>query len=211
MSPAESKVKLPRRSIKFGVGKEIGGNVYLHRDFESVIGNELESAKRSLPTDFGYTVVKLNLNTHAITFTQSPDFDTVHEPIVGKQLLVREDGSISMRKPPLDPYIYHHKWLFVDDAYQGFDVEESKTRSSEWMALPDVDRSLIGRASYWNREVVPRLNQITTESWLRSEEVRKRFGWTTCELAHQRDAGNIPFKKVGNAFLYRIDDENASK
>jgi hypothetical protein len=58
-----------------------------------------------------------------------------------------------------DPYIYHHKWLFVSDDYEEFDVEASKSRSERWMALTDVDRSRIGRKSYWDEQVVPRIGQ----------------------------------------------------
>jgi hypothetical protein len=28
---------------------------------------------------------------------------------------------------------------------------------------------------------------------------------STCDLAHAREAGKIPFKKSGNAYLYRVD------
>jgi hypothetical protein len=62
-------------------------------------------------------------------------------------------------EPPNDPYIYHHKWLFVADDYDGFDVEESKARSDAWLALPEVDKSRIGRACYWHTHVVPRLDE----------------------------------------------------
>ena len=58
---------------------------------------------------------------------------------------------------PSDPFIYHHKWLFVKDDYDGFDVEESKTRSRAWMALTDIDRTRIGKKSYWEGTVVQRL------------------------------------------------------
>jgi hypothetical protein len=58
---------------------------------------------------------------------------------------------------PVDPYIYHHKWLFVDDDYRGFDTEQSKARSQQWITLGDVDRARIGRQSYWQEQVVPRL------------------------------------------------------
>ena len=61
-------------------------------------------------------------------------------------------------EPPSDPYIYHHKWLFVADDYDGFDVEESKSRSDAWLALPQVDKSRIGRACYWHTHVVRRLD-----------------------------------------------------
>jgi len=58
-----------------------------------------------------------------------------------------------------DPYIYHHKWLFVADDYGGFDVDESKRRSLAWMSLPDIDKSRIGRKSYWEDHVLPRLHE----------------------------------------------------
>ena len=105
---------------------------------------------------------------------------------------------------PADPYIYHHKWLFVDDDYRGFNVEESKVRSQHWIGLGDVDRSRIGRESYWNEQVIPRLSGTIPVRWVRSDEVRKRLKLSTCDLAHMREAGKIEFKKVGNAFLYRL-------
>lgn len=124
--------------------------------------------------------------------------------------VVKLDGIVKVRPALSDPFIYHHKWLFVDDNYPGFDVEESKERSAAWMALPDVDKSLIGRASYWNAEVVPRLMDANSDqNWLRSEEVRRRLKLSTCELAHLRDSGGIRYKKSGNAFLYLVDGEEA--
>ncbi len=41
--------------------------------------------------------------------------------------------------------------------------------------------------------------------WVRSDEARKLLKLSTCDLAHAREAGRIPFKKSGNAYLYRID------
>jgi hypothetical protein len=56
-----------------------------------------------------------------------------------------------------DPYIYHHKWLFVDDDYDGFNLEVSRRRSETWTQIPDIDNSRIGRRSYWLERVVPLL------------------------------------------------------
>lgn len=204
MLPPKSSKLLPKRSKRYGVGKEIGGNVYVHRDYETLLGPEIMMARSYLPPDFGYTVVKLNLKTRALTFSVSPDFNTAAEPVVGKQLLVRGDGSTHMREPPADPYIYHHKWLFVAKDYDGFDVEASVRRSIAWMSLSDVDKSLIGRASYWNEHVVPRLSTSTDGQWLRSDEIRRRLKLTTCELAHLCETGKINFQKQGNAYLYRV-------
>jgi hypothetical protein len=76
---------------------------------------------------------------------------------VGDSILVRQDGTTRHLRQPKDPYVYHHKWLFVADDYTGFDVRESKARSRAWMQLADVDRSRIGKKSYWREKVVPRL------------------------------------------------------
>jgi hypothetical protein len=102
-----------------------------------------------------------------------------------------------------NPYIYHPKWLFVEEDYAGFEVAASVQRSAACMSLTDVDKSLIGRTSYWNEHVVPRLNQTKEPQWLRSEEIRRQLKITTCELAHMRDSGELAFKKEGNRYLYR--------
>lgn len=46
----------------------------------------------------------------------------------------------------------------VQDDYAGFDVDASKQRSRVWLALENVDKTRIGRRSFWERTVVPRLN-----------------------------------------------------
>lgn len=156
--PRSSKrVSLPNRSQRFGVGKEIGGAVYVHRRFESVFEVLLSEAKQHVPVDFDYTVIKYNYVNGAFTFIQSDDFDSVPEPTVGISLTVKQNGTVLRRKQLADPYIYHHKWLFVDDNYDGFNVEQSKQRSALWLSLENVDKRKIGRLSYWKTHVVPRI------------------------------------------------------
>ncbi len=160
MAKSDSQTTLPKRSKQFGVGKEIGGNVYVHCQYESVLGERVQTAKNLIPADFSYTVVKLNLATQGVTFVFSPDFDAADEPIVGRYILAREDGTTMERSQLDDPYIYHHKWLMVNDDYSGFDVAESKRRSTLWLSLPNVDKSRIGRKSYWDDQVVPRIIEM---------------------------------------------------
>ncbi len=202
-SLARSTTALPKRCGKFGVGKRIGGAVYVHRKYESVLGEPVENAKTRLPPGFVYTVIKQNEMNGNFSFIHCPDFDTADEPSTSVYAIVKSDGSVKLHAGLADPYIYHHKWLFVAEDYEGFDVPASVERSAAWMSLPNVDKSLIGRASYWNEHVAPRLMESTDDAWLRSEEIRKRLNLTTCELAHLRDAGKLPFKKQGNAYLYR--------
>ena len=148
---------LPKRSAKFGVGKEIGGAVYLHRSYEHKLGNVLVAAKTKLPDAFDYQVVKYNFRSEAVSFIQCAEFDTMPEPIVGEIATVDVDGNIRKRQQSHDPEIYHHKWLFVADDYGGFDVEQSMRRSLAWMSLDGVDRKRIGRKSHWDVHVAPRI------------------------------------------------------
>ena len=158
-SPGDRSLRkvLPQRSKTYGVGKQIGGAVYVHRRYEAVFGSVIEQASRHLPPDFDYAVVKYNLANRAVSFVQVADFDAAPEPTVGTVIVVKTDGSCRTIHPPDDPYIYHHKWLFVRDDYDGFCVDESRQRSAAWLGLPDVDKRRIGKRSYWMRYVVPRL------------------------------------------------------
>lgn len=148
---------LPQRSRRYGVGKEIGDAVYIHHDYEQRLGDVVEWAKRHLPQDFDYAVVKLNKRNDTVSFIQCPEFNTDHEPAILAVFVVHADGQVQHRSLPADPYIYHHKWLFVADDYAGFDVAASKERSQLWMKLIDIDRSRIGRKNFWKQHVEPRL------------------------------------------------------
>ncbi len=146
-----------RRSQKHGVGKEIGGAIYVHRQYEDVFASPVKTAREFLPEGFEYQVVKYDSRSGNVSFVESPDFDTADEPIVGEIVTVKPDGVIRRRKQAADPEIYHHKWLFVRNDYCGFDVDASRRRSELWTALTNVDRSRIGRKSYWEQHVLPRL------------------------------------------------------
>lgn len=133
------------------------GAVYVHRRYESRLGAVVTKAKRKVPREFDYHIVKYDYQSESVSFIQCLDFDTAPEPAVGQIVSVRWYGTTHKRQPPCDPEIYHHKWLFVDDDYDGFDVEESKQRSLRWSSLEGVDRRRIGRKGYWERCILPRL------------------------------------------------------
>ena len=157
---------------------------------------------------------------------QYPGLDVEHESAITAIIEVNATGQVQRRTTPSDPYIYHHKWLFVADDYEGFEIMESKARSERWISLSDVDRSRIGRRSFWEQNVLPRLAEIgetlsdrkntTTgqdkamkcERWVRSDEARKLLKLSTCDLAHARESGQIEFKKVGKFFLYLIKENS---
>ncbi len=217
--------EMPQRCRRYSVGKEIGYAVYVHRDYETHLGDVVEWAKRHLPAKYDYTVVKLNQHNDSVSFIYCPGFDTEHEPAIAGIVVVNADGQVQRRSLPADPYIYHHKWLFVADDYSGFDVAASKERSEVWIKLADVDRSRIGRRNFWEQNVVPRIVGPTenhegtcptdlqppiagasTGDWVRSDEARRRLKLSTCELAHARQSGQVSFRKEGNAYLYLVKE-----
>lgn len=154
--------KLPERDKEFGVGKRIGGKIYVHQSAEDALskkGINLESIKKNLPENFSYTYVSYNLDNGNCTFTQSPDWDVNPEPIVGNAILVKSDGSGPREiKPPGDPWIIHHKHLFVKPDYHG--TKESEERSNSWYFLEGIDKSRIGKKSYWQQNVLPLIETV---------------------------------------------------
>jgi DNA phosphorothioation-associated putative methyltransferase len=88
------RAELPGRSRRFGVGKEIGYAVYVHRDYEEVFGPTVEWAKRHLPDYHDYTVVKLNQRNNAVSFVYCPGFDVEPEPAICSIISVAADGTV---------------------------------------------------------------------------------------------------------------------
>ena len=160
--------------------------------------------KTPIPSTLQYIVVKYVVADDTVSFIQSDDFDERDEPTVGDVYTVKANGSVAYRRASVDPWIYHHKWRFVADTYTGFDVEAAKERSRRWLVLDDIDYRRIGKRSFWQTHVVPRLKchqenivndlQISQsdsgeDEWLRSDEARKVMQVSTCDLAHHRQGG----------------------
>lgn len=121
---------------KYGVGKDIGGRIYMHRDYaDSVIPEDVyESAKQALAEaypDFDYNCVEWSEKDGVVRFDEAPGFDTEREPIVGDYVTVNPDGTT--KKGHTD-YIWHHKWLWVKDDYKGFNVSDSWNWSKRWLS-----------------------------------------------------------------------------
>lgn len=149
------------KDIRFGTrarkpGKRTQGAMYVHRQYEDQLGPEVEQAKAKLPEGFSYNIVK-KADDGSVTFTEAPDWDTADEPTVGRVATVKPDGTVKLADHP--GKIYHHKWQFVGDDYQGFDVDQSKSRSKAWQSLnlPKDMLNRIGNRDYWNQHVTPRI------------------------------------------------------
>ena len=122
------------------------------------IPQEEQSSFRKLIEDFAKTkdfqIVKYDKGN--VTFITSPDWDTADEPIVGTCYRFKKDEWFDIDGNLLTPketqnfkQIYHNKWQFVSDTYQGFDVEKAKERTKIWNAIPNLDKKRIGYKNYW--------------------------------------------------------------
>lgn len=149
---------LPSRSRRYGVGKQMGNVVYVHYKYVHVLPQEpLRKAQECLPSQFSYDVVKFNRKTGDFSFVECSAFNKEEEPAIVRAATVSANGAVVVREYG-GCIIYHHKWLFVDDDYDGFDVAESQRRSETWYSLPNVDRFRIGNRDYWEGDVVPRIS-----------------------------------------------------
>ena len=123
------------------VGKLVGTQIYVHRKYANeVIPTEIlrfaaETLKKFKP-NFRFNSVMWNRETNAVRFDEAPDFDTAREPHVGKYITISPDGTA---KEGQSNSIWHHKWLWVKDDYQGFDVDKARQWSTLWIAkLPAI-------------------------------------------------------------------------
>ena len=144
-----------KRSTKFGVGKEIGGEIYFHKDYaEDILPDEVLSQALQLLEEeqpgFEYNCLKYNPKTGVVAFQESPDFDSAREPVVGDYVSVNTNTGVV--KTGHSNYIWHHKWNWVKNDYSGFDVAKSWNWSKQWLStLTEVsDGNGIDR---WNAQL----------------------------------------------------------
>jgi hypothetical protein len=173
-----------KRTNKFGgIGKEMGSDIYLHRKYEHTLPQELlAAAKSKLTPDYGYTAVKYNPKTGTFSFIKSNDFDSNPEPSVNGGVTVKADGT---SKPFGDAgWIWHHKWMWVADDYDGFDVEESKKRSLQWSSLQGISKARIGQRRYWEQNVLPLIKEEKEQDIfvLLSDKVGKEFDGSSVSI-----------------------------
>ena len=122
------------------VGKRVGTRIYVHRRCASLVipANILRDSKdilRRRHPRHRYACLMYDLSTGAVRFDEAPDFDRAREPQVGRHVTVFRDGTTRVGESDA---IWHHKWEFVLDSYDGFDVEASRQWSRTWAArLPE--------------------------------------------------------------------------
>ena len=145
------------RDKRFGVGKRVGNNVYMHSNYIGLLPEEsrklIASTLDSLNSEeSGWSIVKYNTKTEDFSLIKSTDFDTANEPRIEKSVKYNKATGV-LGTPRTGSTVYHHKWLFVDNDYKGFDVEQSMLRTDEINKKMDelnINRSTIGSVNNWN-------------------------------------------------------------
>jgi hypothetical protein len=151
------KIGVPQRSNVFKVGKTMGHNLYIHKNYSDILPDNYQDSLAILtehaPT-FEFNIIKYNKEEQSYSFIFSPDFDVSDEPIVGDIIRISASGDIKYLKQKSDPQIYHHKWNFVKDDYTGFNVIESIERSISWKSKLGQNKEIssrIGTKSFWDK------------------------------------------------------------
>jgi hypothetical protein len=143
-------------------GKKVGPKTYVHwsaLEESDLPVAEIAMASRLIPSGWAFQVVRYDSKTGQVAFVQAPGFDEEDEPVIGEMIVVEKgDDEAVLYRAKDKPQIYHHKWMFVADDYDGFDVEASKSRTERINKL-NLDKSRIGYKHIWDEEVIPLLVQ----------------------------------------------------
>ncbi|AGN30040.1 hypothetical protein VPFG_00035 [Vibrio phage nt-1] len=149
-APLKTRKGSAVKRSKWGVGKDIGGSLYVHIDyvpdeFKQMVADARTQVSIANP-QFTPNIVRIDYKKGGIAFYDSVEFDTVQEPAAGL-MITYKDGVVS--KPRQVNQIWHHKWLWVGDDYRGFNTTQSYDRSATWLDNDDIPFAKIGNKKTW--------------------------------------------------------------
>ena len=145
---------------KFGVGKRVGSKIYVHKDYAlDVVPTEIlwdaQDILHKYEPGASFNCICYDLKQpNIIRFDEAPRFDVDREPYPGVMWTVdtsRIDEGERCYRVGYSDAIWHHKWLWVEQNYQGFDVEESYKWSELW--LSKVDETASGHEHKWKEQL----------------------------------------------------------
>ena len=141
---------------KFGVGKQVGSKIYFHKSVhdkivpQDVWDKAVEILEHTRPLKGIETVCYDLKKPNVIRFDICRGFNFQSEPMVEDMIYV----DISMDcvvKHTYNQQIYHHKWLWVEKDYKGFDVNESYEWSKLW--LSKINETASGYPCTWEEQL----------------------------------------------------------
>lgn len=151
-----------QRNKKYGVGKQIANDLYFHKkyldsfDFAPAVKQKISL----LPSDFTFNIIRFNLKNKDCSFMDSPDFDSSFHPIIKASFKINSDNTSNQKIPKItgeNPPIYHHRWLFVKDDYNGFNVDVDFKYSQLWSQTPNLISNKYGFLRHWEETSIPKI------------------------------------------------------
>jgi hypothetical protein len=142
------------------VGKQMRESIYFHKSYLHLFPREVQDAVKFLPKNLEFNIIKFTPKENSISFILSPDFDESYHPkIVQSAKLNLNNKSIPVKifRYKNNVKIYHHRWLFVKDEYEGFDVGKDKRWSDLWSRVPHLNHTKYGTLKYWESITLPRI------------------------------------------------------
>lgn len=139
---------------KYFIGKSIRNRIYIHKDYAldviptCILWDAQDALNEKYP-NFKYNCICYNPSNFIVRFDEAPDFDNAREPCVGKT--ISYNPSNKKFKEFFSHQIWHHKWLWVDPDYTGFDVQESYEWSKFW--LSKFNESASGSQEKWKQQL----------------------------------------------------------
>jgi len=144
--------------------KRVGSCIYYHwRDTTDYMPMFKFEAAQDILHEFGYPddwdYVKWNGKTDNFTFTWCNDWDGENEPVVVRQVMVAGSAANELPVSKDNPPIIHGKHLFVDEDYEGFDLDEARERWESYQGADWLDKSRMGRIDWWREHAYPRIGK----------------------------------------------------
>ena len=144
--------------VAYEVGKVMAGTIYFHKDYADQVLPEglLEKAEQYLPEGFEYNTLAWDpKQPNVLRFDECKGFDTDPNPVVGRQFKVNVDTGQPLYKTPdgtrFESQIFHDKWQWVGNDYEGFDVQESYNWSKLYNSR--IDSTPSGRVEKWQEQL----------------------------------------------------------
>jgi hypothetical protein len=117
------------------VGKKMGSRIYVHREYAHLLLSDgifkpiFEIAEQD---GFAFNCVAFDTkDLSCLRLDSAPGFDTEREPMVGDYIWVSPNGVF---RRDHSKSIWHHKWMWVLDDYEGFDVQGAYEWSGLWLS-----------------------------------------------------------------------------
>ena len=129
---------------KFGVGKQVGSKIYVVKGvYCGIIPTSIYNKAVNILMCNGVDTSVFNTlcydfnKPYIVRFDTCEGFCMEREPVVGQMFFVDTETGEVWNK--YNQQIYHHKFLWVPEDYEGFDVQASYEWSKHWLSLlPEV-------------------------------------------------------------------------